>query len=112
VNLREKRCLLTRLTARLIDKAISLGYEPALDQVKRTQAEADANAAAGKGIKNSLHLLGLAVDLLLYRAGVYVTDTATYTELGEWWEQQHSLCRWGGRFKDGNHFSIEHEGRK
>jgi hypothetical protein len=27
--------------------------------------------------------------------------------LGEFWEGLHPLCRWGGRFNDGNHYSIE-----
>lgn len=27
-------------------------------------------------------------------------------------EMQHELCRWGGRFKDGNHYSLEHNGVK
>jgi len=39
-------------------------------------------------------------------------DTEAHRELGEWWEKQHPQARWGGRFKDGNHYSFEHEGVK
>jgi hypothetical protein len=62
------------------------------------------------GHKNSCHKLKLARDLYLTRDGEYLTDTEDYRELGEWWEKQHDLCRWGGRFADGNHFSFWHNG--
>jgi hypothetical protein len=100
--------------ALLILQAESLGYKVACDQVKRTQAEADANAASGAGISNSLHLIGLAVDLLLYQAGRYLTASSDYKILGEWWESFGEDHCWGGRFtkQDGNHFSISHNGVK
>jgi len=113
MTLREKRCRFTALVARLIDHAIAIGYEPALDQVKRTAAEAAANAAAGTGIANSVHCDGLAVDLLLYREGTYLTKTEDYATLGAYWTSLDALARWGGDFqrKDGNHFSFAHGGR-
>jgi hypothetical protein len=82
-------------------------------QLLRTQAEANANAASGAGISNSLHLKALAIDLSLFVNGVYQKDSAAYQKLGDKWKSMHELCRWGGDFKtrpDGNHFSIEHEG--
>ena len=30
--------------------------------------------------------------------------------LGEWWESQGGT--WGGRFRDGNHYGLEHDGAK
>ena len=113
-TLREKRVAFTHCLARLIDYAFEQGYEVALDQVKRTAAEAAANAAAGTGIANSLHYDGLAADLLLYRAGRYLTDSADYRRLGTYWKSLHPLAAWGGDFKkpDGNHFSLEHDGRR
>lgn len=114
MTLGEKRRIFTRLLARLINQATLLGFEAQIDEVKRSQAAADANAAAGTGIKNSLHIIGLAVDMDLFLDGQLLTASESYRTLGEWWEQQHPLCRWGGRFTraDGRHFSIEHEGRK
>ncbi len=113
-SLSAKRQRLTHGVALLILQAEKLGYQPALDQVKRTQAEADANAASGAGISASLHLVGLACDLLLYQSGRYLTATSDYKLLGEWWESLGEDHCWGGKFtkQDGNHFSIAHEGRK
>ena len=113
-SLSQKRCRFSHDAALLLFQAEKLGYTAAYDQVKRTQAEADSNAASGAGIKNSLHLLGLAVDLLLYRNGVYLETARDYVELGLWWESLGSDHAWGGRFKniDANHFSIEHNGVK
>ena len=32
--------------------------------------------------------------------------------VNKWRKAYYPLCRWGGRFGDGNHYSLEHEGRK
>jgi hypothetical protein len=64
------------------------------------------------GHKKSTHKMKLAIDLDLFLYGQYVVDTETHRALGEFWESLHPLCRWGGRFGDGNHYSIEHGGVK
>ena len=64
------------------------------------------------GKKNSNHKKQLAIDLDLFKDGAYVTDGEVHTPLGEFWESLHPLCRWGGRFGDGNHYSLEHQGVK
>jgi hypothetical protein len=113
-TLSEKRCRFTHDAALLVFQAEQLGFNVAYDEIKRRQVEADANAAAGIGIKNSLHLLGLAVDLMLYKDGVYLTETSDYEPLGVWWESLGEDHCWGGRFSkpDGDHFSITHNGVK
>jgi len=67
------------------------------------------NGKAG-GIRNSLHSKRLAIDLMLFKDGVYLTNSEDYRPLGEFWESIGGT--WGGRFHDGNHFSCEHEGIK
>ena len=64
----------------------------------------------GYGAGRSCHKLRLAIDLNLFRGGRYLTGTADHKPLGEWWESQGGT--WGGRFRDGNHYSLEHEGAK
>lgn len=88
------------------------GMEVVGGQLQRTQAEANANAASGAGIANSLHIKCLALDLMLFINGVYKTDSESYRPLGEKWKSMHPLARWGGDFHkpDGDHFSLEHEG--
>ncbi len=114
MTLREARCLFTRNVARLVDRAFYLGYEVAFGEVTRDQRVAVLNAKAGKGIGNSLHLLGLAVDLHLYRNGKYLALTQDHAELGTFWKGLDQRNRWGGDFQenpDGNHYSLTWEGR-
>lgn len=58
----------------------------------------------------SNHKIRLAVDFNLFKDGKYLTATEDYTKLGVYWESLGGS--WGGRFNDGNHFSLEHEGCK
>jgi len=54
----------------------------------------------------------LAVDLELFKDGAYLTKTEDHKALGEYWKTLHELCRWGGDFDDGNHYSLTHGGMK
>lgn len=107
MTLREKQSLFARLMAMLIGEACRRGFEVTLGEVWRSEAEAER-----RGFKNSLHTKRLAVDLNLFRDGEYLRDSEDYKGLGKWWEAQHELCSWGGRFSrpDGNHFSVTHGG--
>lgn len=111
MTLRQKQSLLVRLIARLIDKAESMGYELTFGDAYRSPEEAARLAKLGLGVKDSLHTSRLAVDLNLFKDGQYLSTTEAHRPLGEWWEAQHDLCRWGGRFRDGNHYSLAHGGR-
>ena len=112
MTLRQKQSLFVTLVAELIRHASMHGYELTFGECYRSPEEAERLANAGKGIRRSLHTQRLAIDLNLFVGGKYMSSTEAHRPLGEWWEQQHPLCRWGGRFSDGNHYSMEHEGRK
>jgi hypothetical protein len=117
MTLREKQSKLVDLIAGLIRKAQILGFELTLGEAFRSPEEAERLAKLGLGITHSLHTQRLAIDLNLFINGEYQSETAAYLPLGEWWENQSMedfKCCWGGRFTraDGNHFSIEHEGRQ
>ena len=106
-TLRQKQSRFALLVAALINQAHVMGYEVTLGEAYRSGEE-----AARLGFKNSLHRSRLAIDLCLFRDGIFLTDSRDYQPLGEWWEQQGGS--WGGRFSDpdGNHFSLAYEGRK
>lgn len=109
----EKQHLFLKLVARLIlwvDEQPE--YQLTGGELYRSPKEAQENAAKGIGISNSNHSKRLAIDLNLFINGQYVTASADYKRLGDYWKALHPLCRWGGDFAkpDGNHFSLEHEG--
>lgn len=60
------------------------------------------------------HYTGVGKDWQLFVNGEYVTssENPAWVFIGTNWETRHPLCRWGGRWGDGNHISLEHEGRK
>ncbi|MBA7587578.1 hypothetical protein ES708_29609 [subsurface metagenome] len=68
----------------------------------------DAWASTGHK-KSSNHYIRLAIDLNLFKDGLYLTETEDHRELGEFWETIGGS--WGGRYDDGNHYSLEHDGR-
>ena len=57
---------------------------------------------------NSLHYIRLAIDLNLFEAGKYLRSSKDHAVLGLYWESLGGS--WGGRFGDGNHYSLEHKG--
>lgn len=113
-ELHDKQAEFSLMVAALITWAYEQDYEITLGEAYRTPEQAALNATTGSGIANSLHTKRLAIDLMLFRAGVYLTKSEEYKALGEKWKSLSPLNRWGGDFSkpDGNHFSIEHEGVK
>lgn len=115
LTLRQKQSLFALKVSQLIAHAYLQGYEVTLGEAWRSPETAAAYAAQGKGIANSLHTQRLAIDLNLFRDGKWLSSTEAHRPLGLWWEQQSDArvtCCWGGRFGDGNHYSIAHGGRK
>jgi len=112
MTLAEKQRAFAKLVGELIAFAYEAGYELSFGEAMRSKEEAERLAKAGLGIRNSLHCLRLAIDLNLFKDGKYLTRSEDYAELGAWWEKRGGA--WGGNFtkSDGNHFSLEHGGRK
>lgn len=126
--------------AELIHYIYASGYECSLGEVKRSDEQAQINAIGqsgreavaqavaaigfkglaealrnnGKnnGVMNSVHQLSLAIDINLFKDGKYLDKSEDHKRFGEWWEKQHELARWGGRWGDGNHYSFEFNGVK
>ncbi len=115
MTLGEKQRLFAKLIGGLLHYIYSQEYEVTFGEAYRTPEQAALNAKSGAGISNSLHTKRLAMDLNLFKDGVWLQESGDHKPFGEWWKAQHSLCRWGGDFEhrpDGNHYSIEHEGVK
>ena len=93
-ELRRKQSKFVHMTALLILHAEQLGYE-------LTFGDAWAKDRHKAG---SFHYKRLAIDLNLFLDGVYLTDTESHTPLGRYWESIGGT--WGGRFRDGNHYSL------
>jgi hypothetical protein len=111
VTLGQKQRLFMRLLPRLIDHAHSLGFElSGGDLYRDPRVHGEIGIRKGYGHPKSAHKYRLAIDLNLFFNGQFLTDSEAHRPMGEWWEQQHPLCRWGGRFNDGNHYAITHEG--
>ena len=117
MRLGEKQRLFTRLmlSGAVLLKLDELGLEATFGDAYRDPRAFGALGQSKDGVygaKYSCHKSRLALDLNLFRGGVYLDRTDDHQALGAWWEQQHELNCWGGRFNDGNHYSMTHDGMK
>jgi hypothetical protein len=112
MTLGEQQRLFMKLLGPLLVHVYAEGYEVSGDWLFRPPEVAAYYADLGIGIRSSLHTVKLAIDLNLFRNGIWLRSTEDHRPIGEWWEKQHPLCRWGGRFGDGNHYSMERGGVK
>lgn len=112
MKLGEKQRLFTKLVGQLIHYAYSNGYELTFgDAYRDPRVHGEVGEKKSYSSANSVHKQRLAVDLNLFVGGVYQTSTEAHAPLGKFWESLHPACTWGGRFNDGNHYSMSHEGR-
>lgn len=70
------------------------------------RATGDRITLARRGAENSLHRRRLALDLNLFKNGIYLSTTEAHRAMGRFWESLNVLNRWGGRFDDGNHYEM------
>lgn len=113
MKLGEKQELFAELLPLLLLKATELGYQMRLgDLFRDPRVHGQIGEKKGYGHRKSCHKLKLAIDINLFKEGKFLTSDDDHEPLGLFWESLHPLCRWGGRFNDGNHYSIEHDGMK
>jgi len=97
MSLRKQQSAFVVMVGRLINFATNQGYELTFG---------DAYASSGHK-KDSFHYRRLAIDLNLFKDGVFLTKTEDHKVLGEYWKSIGGS--WGGDFssvKDGNHYSL------
>jgi hypothetical protein len=103
MTLRETQSRFVVMVAQLLTEATALGYELTLGDAYR-------DPRVPYGHPTSLHKQRLAIDLNLFKDGVFQDGTAAHRPLGEWWESIGGT--WGGRFEDGNHYALAWGGMK
>ena len=98
----DKRAKFSSLIPRLLDQMISDGYTPLIGK------------DGLKHMEGSLHFEGLAMDVDLFKDGVYLPRTEDHAKFGQFWKMLDKDCAWGGDFNppDGNHYSICFGGKK
>lgn len=74
-------------------------FTPVVFDTMRTPEEADANARRGKGIKDSMHMYGVAADIICNEHGwtCRMHGCKFFTKLGA--AAKAHGCTWGGDFK-------------
>lgn len=130
---RQARCLFTRLVV----ETLTWGYAQAREtgsplygcefahdegtiksprRVRKAGMVFEAGDAVhgNSGKFRSLHHDGRALDVLIYRNGIYLADgnDPAYRALGEHFAGLHPLASWGGDFGDANHLSLRDGARR
>ena len=109
LTLGQAQKLFAKMVPRLIDKAHELGFEVTLgDAYRDPRVFGSMEAGKGYGKTVSAHKQRLAIDLNLFHGETFLSDSEAHRPLGEWWESQGGT--WGGRFNDGNHYSLKYRG--
>jgi len=106
-DLAERQAVFALNVAKLIQHIFESGYKVTLGEAFRTHEQAKLYAEQGKGVANSLHTSRMAIDLNLFSpAGDFLDKSEDHKRFGDFWETLHKDNRWGGRFKDGNHYEM------
>jgi len=91
----------------LMTFAFDAGYELTIgDAYRDPRLHGEFGKKKGYGAAKSFHKSRLAIDLNLFKDGIWLKSTEEHLPLGEYWESIGGT--WGGRFKtpDGNHYSL------
>ena len=109
MTLFEKQTQFTKMLPLLLNKAFELGFDVTVGDAYRDPRVFGAlGETKGYGLPSSAHKSRLAIDLNLFKNGVFLESTNDHLPLGEYWESIGGS--WGGRFKDGNHYSLQFNG--
>jgi len=101
MTLGAKRRQFTHMLALLILHAEQLGYGVAADYLKRC-------VDCPIGLKNSVHMVGLGIDLNLYnKQNQYLTSGVHHEKLHDYWDSIGGAPRIDNNL---NHSSLSHQG--
>lgn len=112
-ELGDKQKLFVRLQAEWVLWVYEQGYELTCgDGFRSPVVFGKVGEKKGYGRSKSNHKVRLAHDWNLFKDGKYLRSTEAHRPLGEKWESMHPDCRWGGRYQDGNHYSMIYRGKQ
>jgi hypothetical protein len=117
MGLGEKQELFSNLWAHQVLWCNARGIQIRSKELWRPPETAALYAEQGRGIKNSLHTLGLAIDVVFSIDGKVTFDAEDYKEAAMFWESRHPLACAGYFFtgkiaRDAGHFGLSHNGVK
>lgn len=111
MTLGQKQQYFTLMIASLIVFAYEHGYSLTFgDAFRDPRVHGVVGEKKSYSSANSNHKIRLAVDFNLFKDGKFLTSTEDHEPLGKYWESIGGT--WGGRWNDGNHYSVEWQGRK
>lgn len=106
MKLREAQEIFALNIAQLIVIIFKHKFTCTLGEAWRPQWVAERYAKQGKGIRKSSHCNKLALDINLFKNGIWLKKTVSHEVFGGMWESMHPNNRWGGRYSDGNHYEM------
>ena len=112
--LSDKQRLFAEMVGELLRWIYANGYAVTFgDAYRDPRAFGPMGVSRAYGRKYSNHKQRLAIGLNLFVTDdngnwQYCASTEDHKPIGEYWEGLGGT--WGGRFDDGNHYSLEHEG--
>jgi len=108
-ELRRKQSKFVLMVARLINFATENGYELSFgDAYRDPRTNGGQGEKKGYSAARSAHKNRLAVDFNLFKDGRFLQSTKDHEPLGLFWESIGGT--WGGRWHDGNHYSVKFGG--
>lgn len=115
MSLRKKQSEFVKCVTALLVYGDAKGYEFTFGDAyrdPRVHGEVGVKLPKSYSHPSSVHKSRLAIDLNLFVDGAYISDGnhPAYQDLGAHWKTLHPMARWGGDFRDANHFSFEHNG--
>ena len=104
--LSELQQLFSRDTVLLFKYINDQGYAFTYGEAMRSKEQAAIYAKTGKGILDSLHCKRLAIDINLFKDGIYLDKKEDYDKFADYWESLSPANRNGRNFlrSDANHF--------
>lgn len=108
-DIQSKQQAFAIMLAHFLIQIDEMGYQVTLgDAYRDPRVHGRQGEKASYSAGSSAHKWRMAIDLNLFKAGQLLTRSEDYELIGTVWEKMGGS--WGGRFSDGNHFSLMHNG--